>query len=78
MVREDRQVRMRQIEAPERVPDRLHAAIRLLGNLLGDLRSDRARLGQTPRSLDNPLAPSSVNWLNWAARRTRSPLRATK
>jgi hypothetical protein len=56
-VREDRHVRMRQVETLERVPDRLHAAARLLGNLLGDLRRRSARLGQTPRPLDNLLAP---------------------
>ena len=56
IVREDRHVRMFLVELLERVPDRLHAAARLLGNPLGDLRGTAARLGQTPRSLDNLLA----------------------
>ena len=56
MVREDRHVRMLPVESLERVPDRLRAAARLLGNPLGDLRRTAARLGQTPRSLDNLLA----------------------
>ena len=52
-VREDRRVRMFQVESLERVPDRLLAAARLFGSPLGDRRGTCARLGQTPRPLDD-------------------------
>ena len=56
MVREDRHVRMFQVEVLERVADRLHAAARLLGSPLDDPSRRSARLGQTPCPLDNPFA----------------------
>ena len=56
IVREDRQVRMRQVKMLENVPDRLHAAARLFGRPLDDRRRRFARLGQIPPALDNLFA----------------------